>query len=356
MLNWKYLVRLPEKELGKLDIALVNLACAASLTKGIDVSFCLRTLDEWTYRVKSYTERCFQHFQKKPWDYYNSEAYYRALTLVTVLQRDCGLRYNPAKTSPEVPFNVPDSFIFGAIQGDGGTCATMPVIYVSIGRRLGYPLSLVVAKGKGANHCFARWDDPLGARFNIEGTNRGLSCPCDDYYRTGLYENTPDLEKKGCFLRSQKPREELAGFLSERFHCLRDQCRTGEAVEAMAWASALVPENSFLLNTLKIAINEWIRAVNLRSPPGFPEILIQSPRRRFPKTLPWDVEKNILGLEAVERLLDNPGYKRRWWDPLFNGISPARVPTKALVDYYPNGCQIRLQFSLPTKIPSCSEG
>jgi hypothetical protein len=43
------------------------------------------------------------------------------------------------------------------------------VLYVAIGRRLGYPLKLVECKG----HLFVRWEDAK-ERFNIEGTSRGL--------------------------------------------------------------------------------------------------------------------------------------------------------------------------------------
>ncbi len=46
----------------------------------------------------------------------------------------------------------------------------MPVLYVAIGRRLGYPLELVTTKG----HVFACWEDS-NDRFNIEGTNEGLN-------------------------------------------------------------------------------------------------------------------------------------------------------------------------------------
>lgn len=43
------------------------------------------------------------------------------------------------------------------------------MLYVAIGRRLGYPLKLVECKG----HLFVRWEDAK-ERFNIEGTSRGL--------------------------------------------------------------------------------------------------------------------------------------------------------------------------------------
>ena len=61
----------------------------------------------------------------------------------------------------------------------------MPVLYVAVGRRRGYPLKLVEAP----THLFFRWEDPDGERFNVpevfnvEGTGHGISFHPDDYYR-----------------------------------------------------------------------------------------------------------------------------------------------------------------------------
>lgn len=68
-----------------------------------------------------------------PAEYENSWAYFRTLVLITVLQRDLGLRYNPAKVPDDAPFEPADVFIHGAIQGKGGTCASLPVVYAAIG-------------------------------------------------------------------------------------------------------------------------------------------------------------------------------------------------------------------------------
>ncbi len=92
--------------------------------------------------------------------------------MVTVLQRDLGLRYNLAFMEGED--DASDShnlFIHGPLTGRGFTCVTAPVIYAAIGRRLGYPIKLVHAK----QHTFCRWDERDGERFNIEATSPGLT-------------------------------------------------------------------------------------------------------------------------------------------------------------------------------------
>jgi len=147
--------------LADIDIAEMNLLCAAGLpgTDEIDVDKLLATLDDWAERVKSETDRNLYIFQRNPSEYKNSEAYFRAMMLVTVLQKDLGVRYNPARIR-DVDFKRPeDLFIHGMIDsGNGGTCVSMPVLYAAVGHRLGYPLKLVLAKA----HVFVRWDDAGG--------------------------------------------------------------------------------------------------------------------------------------------------------------------------------------------------
>ncbi len=49
----------------------------------------------------------------------------------------------------EGPYNASDSrflFIHGLLTGFGGTCVSMPILYLAIARRLGYPLKLVETK------------------------------------------------------------------------------------------------------------------------------------------------------------------------------------------------------------------
>jgi hypothetical protein len=203
VVRWQELARQSDEELARADIAAMNLACAEGLPDagGMDPGLCFCKLDYWSRRVGQETTRLLPRFRRRRSDYDNSEAYFRILCMVTVLQRDLGVRYNPAKIPVEVPLDTADSFIHGVIQGDGGTCASLPVVYVAVGRRLGYPLKLVEAKAGNVWHLFARWEDGK-ERFNIEATSKGLHCEPDDYYRTGVFALTQGEEREGCLLRS----------------------------------------------------------------------------------------------------------------------------------------------------------
>src|SRR5262249_50888264 len=154
----------------------VNLACAMGLpgAEKIDVQACLRTLNSWTKTVRRWTDAGYQEFYlRNPAEFSHSAAHFRIVALVTALQRHCGVRYDPVKihATPDDPFDLDEEFIHGVIQGRGGTCAAMPVIYAAVGRRLNYPIKLVGTR----THLFCRWDDPrTGERLNIEGAGDGF--------------------------------------------------------------------------------------------------------------------------------------------------------------------------------------
>lgn len=58
MLRWQDLVRIPDEELGRLDVAEINLACAVDLpgSEAIDYDGCLRKVHELTKSVRRFTD------------------------------------------------------------------------------------------------------------------------------------------------------------------------------------------------------------------------------------------------------------------------------------------------------------
>lgn len=240
---WEHLAGAPDDELIKPDIALMNLACAAGLpfSERMNVTEHLRTLDNWTKHVQAEIDRN-AHRQKREG---LPGSQWAAGMMVTVLQQDCGVRYNRHRIYNPDFTDSRDQFIHGMMVGDGGTCASMPVLYVAIGRRLGFPMKLASAKA----HLFARWDAP-DERFNLEGTGMGFGIKSDEYYLTFPMPIHP--HERGHYLNSFSPREELATFLAARGHCLHDNQRFREAAEAYRAAHELAPrapryENFWLL-------------------------------------------------------------------------------------------------------------
>jgi hypothetical protein len=210
--------------------------------------------------VKSETERHLYRVKDPRYaDHYrHSEAYLRANFVLQVLQEDLGVYYDMAAKDN---FNFTDSrvaFIHGMIPAKGqtiadtpgGTCASMPVLYVAVGRRLGYPLKLVTTKA----HVFARWDGKdhphpkWRERFNIEGTNGFSSFP-DDYYRTWPFKVSDAEVKSNGWLVSLTPMEEFAEFMAARGHCGLDNNRPAFAARCY--------ENAYRYDTTRPCYRAW---------------------------------------------------------------------------------------------------
>jgi hypothetical protein len=151
------LVEMTPQQLENVDIALMNLRCAEGLpgSEGLKISAALEKLEQYAKHVEAETLRHLYKYRENPAEFQNSEAYFRMLVLATVLQEDFKVRYNPKRIEP-LDALQPDSafcadskdvFLHGLTGPPAmGTCASMPVLYVAVGRRLGYPLYLVTAK------------------------------------------------------------------------------------------------------------------------------------------------------------------------------------------------------------------
>ena len=338
--RWQDLVRMSDAQLGDIDIALVNLACAADIPGSIkpDVGLCLRKLEQWAERVKEETERDLVRFRQRSEAYNNSEGYFRILNMVTVLWKQCGVRSNEAKIPLDVPLDTEDSFIHGVIQGQGGVCASLPVVYAAVGRRLGYPIKLVSTKTEKWGHLFCRWDGQ-GERFNIDVNQTGLSCSPDEDYRTGMFALTPESERLCCFLKSQSPREELAGFMAQRAFRWKELRNYRQAANSFAWALALQPANVLYHdNVVHVCKEQWGPSLLAMEPQGFPPLDYVYPARRWPPPFPEQMERAILGLEGWENLLKDPKHDHNWWAPMRRGQRPlSRPPVKARVVFQQNG-------------------
>jgi hypothetical protein len=334
MLNWRRLVWLSEQELAGYDIAVVNLACAAGLpgSERIDVPLCLRTLDTWAEQTRRFTERIMPLFHSGRCDYPDSEARFRIQAMITYLQRDLGLRYRHDKRSADAVLEPADSFLHGIIQGQGGMCASLPVLYAAVGRRLGYPLRLATTR----NHAYVRWEAPPGGDcFNIEASGDGVSFFPDEHFRTGRFAMPPETVAVCGYLRSLSPREELASFLRERGECWMQEKEYNEAVTSFAWANELDPgRQQHIVLTLQ-ALREWEKQLRALLPPRhFPVLDIGLPAPYFTR-MPREAERVLIRFRVQESVLRDPDYERRWWGPLRREPDrrPSDLPSRLYVNY-----------------------
>jgi len=245
------LLKLSPEEIEKVDIAEMNLLCATVLpgAEGLNITKVLTSLEGFTASARYQTNRhLYRVNDPKYADHYkHSENVMRAEFMVQVLQEDCGVHYNLERVRDLDFTNSQDLFIHGLTGANGGTCSSMPVLYVAIARRLGYPVSLALAPG----HILARWDAPEGSKdpmkhFNMEGSGYGFSANDDEHYRNWPRKMTAQELKSGFYLRPLTAAETLGVFLTTRGHCLLDIGRFDEAKKAYELAQKLSSKDPYL--------------------------------------------------------------------------------------------------------------
>ena len=290
------LLDLAPADLEKVDIARMNLLCAEDLpgAENLKVDESLATLDSWAQHIKSEIDRNFHHYADDPAYFYNSTNFYKMAMMGVVLYEDYNIHYNPELI--ESPSDTPppddhffadsnDVLIHGLIGSRHlGTCSSMPVLYIALGRRLGYPLKLVSTRA----HLFVRWDSPA-EEFDVDATSKGVSHYDDSVYRQWPFPVSDEEIKEEGYLKSLTPAEELSVFLSIRGMCQTEHGLRGDALASFNLAYRYEPAwkgNQVLLAQARqrlarpIILTQQQPPVNLNVPAD-PNPLPQMPRNPF---------------------------------------------------------------------------
>lgn len=137
-------------------------------------------------------------------------------------------------------------FLAGLLRSRRGSCVSMPLIYLVIGQRLGFPVHLV-AIGK---HYFIRWQEP-GYRMNIETTivDRVAVTPDDSVYIQD--EGLTRDKLRGSDLRNLSNQEVLGQLLFTRSAYW---VMSGERSKTRSWADLsrafhLAPDDPAIVKT-----------------------------------------------------------------------------------------------------------
>ena len=246
------LLALSDEDLGRVDIARMNLLCATGLphAENVDVEKYLETLDQWAGVIQAAEKKYLPAFHRNPAKYENSLSKFKAIYMVLTTQEDLRCGYNMYLVNSGILYDYKslrfhedsrDSFLHGMIERRKGTCASIPVFAVALGRRCGYPLYLV--RGKG--HLFFRWDDGK-ERFNVEASTQGTDIHPDERYYAWPFPTSQAERTKEKFLKSLTPVEELSTFMFARGSCFHAHGRFKEAEEAYAVYLRGFPESQFI--------------------------------------------------------------------------------------------------------------
>ena len=285
------------------DVGVANLRCAEGLpgAEDLDADRCLTQLDRWAEQVRAETERHLYRFHRNPGEFGHSEGYFRMLMMAVVVAEDFGVRYNPARmTAPghgaEHDGFFADSrdvFLHGLLGPRRmGTCSSMPILYLALGRRLGYPLKLVTTKA----HLFLRWESET-ERFNLEATGRGMNRYDDEHYKQWPFPLTEQEIAENGYLKSLTPAEELAVFLSIRSQCLRENGRLAEAERALAEAVRRAPNVKgyrLLLAEARGALAQSQPESRPASPQALPDLAVPPMRPPGPSEAEMALDPNPL--------------------------------------------------------------
>jgi hypothetical protein len=103
------LAQMPESEIAKIDIARLNLFCAAGLpgTHGIDPDLCIRKLDSWTEYIDQNIKQWWPDYMRAPRKGEDSPGKFCMLSMLSLLQSQLGVRYHMPFTAGDYDVRRP---------------------------------------------------------------------------------------------------------------------------------------------------------------------------------------------------------------------------------------------------------
>ena len=248
--TFEELIQLSDEEIENFDIGRMNLLCAKGLpgSEDLDIEACIQKLDQWAQHIKLREQQCLPAFFKYREKYQNSIALFKGAYLGFAIQDDFKCDYNMElfesgamadRTSTRFFHDSSDLFINGLITEQKGTCSSMPVLMVILGRRCGYPLYLVQCGG----HMFSRWDDGT-EKFNFDVTNnKGVKMEGDDYYMNFPRSISEKEIADESLMRNLTNKEMLGVFASLRAMCLWEHKQYEQAMFCEKFAYTIFPKS-----------------------------------------------------------------------------------------------------------------
>jgi regulator of sirC expression with transglutaminase-like and TPR domain len=179
------LLALPER---RIDIGIAALTLAKEVYPSLDVNAYSAKIDRMVEEARIITRG-------------RTDPDYRIRALNTYLYKSTGLQYDLSDPYVEKPEN---RYLNGILDTKKGSCVTMPLLYLAIAQRLGYPVYPVNVP----YHLFLRYVDPTLEQKNIEATGGGGFIP-DDEYKAVLQISKKSI-KTGAYLRTLSYHELVA--------------------------------------------------------------------------------------------------------------------------------------------------
>jgi hypothetical protein len=189
---------LPEQ---RIDIGVAALTFAKEVYPALDIDAYSRKLDVLAQKVRFLARGSL-------------DPEHRVRVLNTVLFRDEGFRYDrdPFSRAREEYY-----YLNGILDTKKGICYTMPLLYIAVAQRVGYPIYPVAAP----DHLFVRYVDPTFRRQNVETTSGGKFFTDDDYIKD--FSVNDRALKSGSYMKTMTYREFLGHVLVTSTFAIRKQ-------------------------------------------------------------------------------------------------------------------------------------
>jgi regulator of sirC expression with transglutaminase-like and TPR domain len=184
------LAALPED---KIDIGIVSLTLAKEFYPDLDIEAYSAQIDAMAKNVKLLTR-------------YSTDPDFRIRALNSYLYKVEGIQYDLTDPLGKKPEN---RYLNGILDTKKGSCVTMPLLYLAIAQRLGYPIYPVATP----DHLFLRYEDPKLKMKNIEATGGGGFNP-EGKYKADFRISDKAIEN-GVYLRTMTYRELLADLIAQ---------------------------------------------------------------------------------------------------------------------------------------------
>lgn len=216
------LLKLPETQ---INIGIAALTFAKEIYTDLDVEAYNRKIDDIASQAR---RQIAVNKARHPEDVIR--------TLNTFFYKQWGVRYDDAPNRYRKRDNY---FLNGILDTRVGVCQTIPMLYMAVAQRLGYPVYAVFAP----EHQFLRFVDPTFAQQNIElSGDAGYSS--DDEYAERL--NISDKARRnGAYLRTVTYREYMGNFLQQNALVFAEHGLYDRAIDYFEKARRISPKDVY---------------------------------------------------------------------------------------------------------------
>lgn len=226
------LFALPEE---KIDVGMAALIIAKEIYPYLDIKAYSAKIDTLAANVRLLTKGSL-------------DPDWRVRVLNTYLFRTEGFRYD----KDDVYVTKRDNrYLNGILDTKKGSCVTLPLLYLSVAQRLGYPVYAVSAP----MHYFLRYADPKFKEQNIEATSGGGYNPDEEYI--AVLQISKTALKSGAYMRTMSHKEFLADLLAQNATYWARKGDIKRSVRYLEKCNKLKPKSADIVKVLGIAYNDY---------------------------------------------------------------------------------------------------